>query len=97
MSQIRMQTQVPGARTETKLPLDPVLMEEIQQVCVGGEPPSTLTVRRSLSSSQQERIFCIVSALFSIFIRFVIKSCIGAWEHGLCYFLVPLVNRAIPL
>ena len=34
MSQIRMQTQVPGARTETKLPLDPVLMEEIQQVCV---------------------------------------------------------------
>ena len=31
MSQIRMQTQVPGARAEAKLPLDPVLMDEIQQ------------------------------------------------------------------
>jgi len=33
MSQIRMQTQVPGARAEAKLSMDPVLMDEIQQVC----------------------------------------------------------------
>jgi len=31
MSQIRMQTQVPGARAEAKLSMDPVLMDEIQQ------------------------------------------------------------------
>jgi len=28
-----MQTQVPGARAEAKLSMDPVLMDEIQQVC----------------------------------------------------------------
>ena len=66
MSQIRMQTQVPGARAEAKLPLDPVLMDEIQQVCAGGGNLhfSYDELMRSPSSSQQESI---VLALFPVF------------------------------
>lgn len=65
MSQIRMQTQVPGARAEAKLPLDPVLMDEIQQVCAGRGNLlfSYEELMRSSSSSQQERI----SNVFPVF------------------------------
>ena len=66
MSQIRMQTQVPGARAEAKLPLDPVLMDEIQQVCAGGGKLlfSYEELMRSPSSSQQEKNYYPVFPVF---------------------------------
>ena len=79
MSQIRMQTQVPGARAEANIPLDTVLMDEIQQVCAGGGKLlySYEELMRSPSSSQQERISYLVSALFC-----TLCDQKGAEEHG---------------
>jgi len=60
MSQIRMQTQVPGARAEAKLPLDPVLMEEIQQVCVGGETfLHSYCEEKSFKFTPRKDLYCV--------------------------------------